>query len=143
LPEPTSIAWYEHNASAVAARYESVTFEQVHDWLISVLPDQPGLILDVGAGTGRDAAWLAAHGHEVVAVEPSAAMRAEGEARHPDPRIRSIPDRLPGLEQTFRLGLSFDFTLFQLRILQPLPQQAFISPFIPWSRLDLPDSQPE
>jgi SAM-dependent methyltransferase len=38
-------------------------------------------------------------------------MRAEGQRRHLDPRIRRIPDRLPGLEQTFRLGLSFDFIL--------------------------------
>jgi SAM-dependent methyltransferase len=111
LPEPTSIACSEHNASTVAAGYESVSFEQVHDWLRSVLPDRPGLVLDVGAGTGRDAAWLASNGHEVVAVEPSAAMRAQGQARHPEPRIRWIPDRLPGLEQTFRPGLSFDFIL--------------------------------
>jgi len=111
LSDPTSIIWYEHNASTVANQYESVTFDQIHDWLISMLPDRPGVILDVGAGTGRDAAWLAAHGHEVVAVEPSAAMRAEGGRRHPDPRIRWIPDRLPGLDQTFRLGVCFDFIL--------------------------------
>ncbi len=49
--------------------------------------------------------------HEVVAAEPSAAMRAEGQSRHPDPRIRRIADRLLALEQTFRLGLSFDFIL--------------------------------
>lgn len=78
---------------------------------MSALPDRPGLVLDVGAGTGRDAVWLAVQGHEVVAVEPSAAMRKEGQARHPDSRIRWISDRLPGLEQTLRLGLSFDFIL--------------------------------
>ena len=57
-------------------------------------------MLDVGAGTGRDAAWLARLGHEVVAVEPSAAMRAEAERRHPAARIRWIDDRLPGLAPT-------------------------------------------
>jgi SAM-dependent methyltransferase len=111
LSDSTPIAWYERNASTVAARYESVPFEAIHDWLLAVLPDRPGLVLDVGAGTGRDAAWFASHGHEVVAVEPCAAMRAEGQTRHPDARIRWLADRLPGLEQSFRLGLCFDFIL--------------------------------
>jgi SAM-dependent methyltransferase len=66
-----------------------------------------GLTLDVGAGTGRDAGWLAAHGYDVVAAEPSDAMRAEGQQRHPEPRICCLADRLPGLEQVHRLGLAF------------------------------------
>ena len=90
----------------MADRFESVPFESIHDWLLAALPEQPKLVLDVGAGTGWDAAWFASRGHEVVAVDPSAGMRAEGQRRHPDARIRWIVDRLPGLEQTFRLGLS-------------------------------------
>jgi len=30
----------------------------VHDWLVDLLPVAPALVLDVGAGTGRDAACL-------------------------------------------------------------------------------------
>jgi Methyltransferase domain len=52
-----------------------------------------------GAGTGRDAAWLAARGYEVVAVEPSDAMRAEAVRLHPQAPIRWVADALPGLEQ--------------------------------------------
>jgi len=40
-----------------------------------------GPVLEIGAGTGRVAVPLARAGYEVIAVEPSAAMRAEGEAR--------------------------------------------------------------
>jgi hypothetical protein len=39
------------------------------------------------AGTGRDAAWLASH--EVVAVEPAAAMRRKGQNSHQDPEYVS------------------------------------------------------
>ena len=91
--------------------YESLSFEQVHEQILELLPKAPARILDVGAGSGRDAAWLAYHGHEVVAVEPSAAMRRQAQARHPDPRIRFLEDSLPALSHTHRLGLEYDFIL--------------------------------
>jgi ubiquinone/menaquinone biosynthesis C-methylase UbiE len=65
LSDPASISWYEHNASVAAQLYESVSFETVHDWLLNTLPNPPELVLDVGAGTGRAAAWLVAHGYEL------------------------------------------------------------------------------
>ena len=49
--------------------------------------------LDVGAGTGRYAVPLARAGHEVVAVEPSAGMRAMLEGAHP--RITVVPEPWP------------------------------------------------
>jgi SAM-dependent methyltransferase len=106
-----AIRWYDQNISIVAPRYESVEAETVHDWLVDMLPDAPALALDVGAGTGRDAAWLASRGLEVVAVEPSGAMRANAERLHPSPSIRWISDSLPGLDHVHRLGLSFDLIL--------------------------------
>jgi SAM-dependent methyltransferase len=106
-----AIAWYDQRAAAIAATYESLEFSAVHNWLLDLLPKGRGLILDVGAGSGRDAAGFVALGHEVVAVEPSAAMMREGSARHPDPRIRWLDDRLPGLDATHRSGLAFDAIL--------------------------------
>lgn len=106
-----SIAWYEHNAGTVAPRYESVGSEGIHGGLLECLPRPPALALDVGAGTGRDAAWLAGLGWDVVAVEPAPAMRERGRRLHPSPRIRWIDDSLPGLEKTSRLGFSFDLIL--------------------------------
>jgi hypothetical protein len=112
-----------------------VTFETVHDWLLSALPNLPGLVLDVGAGTGRDAVWLAAHGNEIVAVEPSTTMRKERQTRHPDPRIRWITDRLPGLEQTLHLGLSFDLLLLSAVWLLPQTILSAKRPKSPLARL--------
>jgi SAM-dependent methyltransferase len=43
--------------------------------------DEGGPVLELGAGSGRVTAALARAGHEVLAVEPAAAMRARGQAR--------------------------------------------------------------
>ena len=66
------VAWYDANAKIVSARYEEITAENVYGWLLDMLPASTATILDVGAGSGRDAAWLAAKGYDVIAVEPSA-----------------------------------------------------------------------
>jgi SAM-dependent methyltransferase len=68
-------------------------------------------VLDVGAGTGRDAAWLTRLGYDVLAVEPSAPMRAAGEHHHPNVGLRWIVDQLPGLRATHKLNLAFDLIL--------------------------------
>ena len=105
------IAWYDANAELASDRYESVTFERIHGWLADLLPKPPAAILDVGAGSGRDAAHLSALGYDVVAVEPSARMRELARARHDDPKINWRDDRLPALKDTFSTGLSFDVIL--------------------------------
>src|SRR3954453_13114931 len=74
-----AIHWYDAHEQEVAIAYEAVSAESVHGWLVGYLPKLPALVLDIGAGTGRDAAWLSNLGHEVVAVEPSGAMRHEAE----------------------------------------------------------------
>jgi protein-L-isoaspartate O-methyltransferase len=106
-----AIRWYDANAEDVSRRYESVAAETVHGWLVDLLPTAPALVLDIGAGSGRDAAWLASRGLEVVALEPSGAMRAEAQRLHPSPSIRWISDALPSINHVFRLGLSFDLIL--------------------------------
>lgn len=74
------------------------------------LPDKDGRVLDVGAGSGRDAAWLADRGHQVVAVEPSPAMRVEAGKRHWNKTIRWEDERLPDMPRASRQG-SYDLIL--------------------------------
>jgi SAM-dependent methyltransferase len=102
------VTTYEQQASELAELYESVAFEQAHAAGLDLIPDRPGLVLDIGAGSGRDAAWFARHGWDVVAVEPAERMRQEAQRRHQGAPIRWLADRLPGLETVHRLGLMFD-----------------------------------
>jgi len=102
---------YAEQADELIPRYEAQAFEHKHRAELHLLPAAPARVLDVGAGTGADAAWLAAQGHEVVAVEPTARLREAAMALHPDPSIRWIDDSLPGLAVVRALGERFDAIL--------------------------------
>ncbi|MCC2652444.1 MAG: methyltransferase type 11 [Microvirga sp.] len=107
-----TIAAYNDQATKLATRYELLSSEAVHAALLDFVPRGAGLIaLDVGAGSGRDAAWLASLGYDVVAVEPAAAMRLEGQHRHSEARISWVDDKLPDLNAVHGLGISFDLIL--------------------------------
>ena len=75
-------AWYDAHASRVVPIYEGISPILSCEWLSDLLPKPPALVVDIGSGTGRDAASFAAAGYEVVAVEPSTAMRAEAQKLH-------------------------------------------------------------
>jgi SAM-dependent methyltransferase len=97
---------YAAEADELAVRYESFTFEEAHKGVLKVLPTS-GKVLDIGAGTGRDAAGFAARGHDVLAVEPTREMRAHGERLHPNPRIEWLDDALPDLAHVRARGETF------------------------------------
>ena len=97
-------AGYAQAADVLAVQYEEVTFDEVHRDVLGLVPVEPGRILDVGAGTGRDAAALAARGHTVVAVEPTAELRAHGQRIHAGSRIDWVDDALPGLTLSLHEG---------------------------------------
>jgi SAM-dependent methyltransferase len=102
---------YNRNADSYIDKYESIPFEQVHgDW-ISLVPTHQSLILDIGAGSGRDAAWFAEKGHEVVAVEPAEDMSTKARILHPNPNIVWLKDSLPDLKEVQRLDLKYDLVL--------------------------------
>ncbi len=60
MSDPT--AWYDAHADELSDRYEAVPPQRVHGWLLDVLPSTPATALDVGTGSGRDAAWLSRRG---------------------------------------------------------------------------------
>jgi SAM-dependent methyltransferase len=107
------ISNYDEHADALAKRYEVVSSEAMLADVLSTLPRpaEGRIALDIGAGTGRDAAWLGELGYQVVAAEPAAGMRRFAAERHGDAGIRWVDDALPGRERTHALGLSFDLVL--------------------------------
>ncbi len=78
------------------AGYDALPAEQIYASVRDLFPRTPSRIVDIGAGTGRDAAWFAGQGHHVLAVEPVRAFREAGVALHGE-RIEWLDDRLPEL----------------------------------------------
>lgn len=100
---------YDRAADVRAAEYDRLEPALVNAVLSAHLPATPARILDVGAGSGRDAAWLAGMGHSVVAVEPSPLLRGyiEEKANEAGGRIDVRDGMLPDLA-SLRADEKFD-----------------------------------
>lgn len=102
---------YAQEADALAVQYESITFAQAHAPYLHLIHSKPSRVLDIGSGTGRDAAALADMGHDVVAAEPTDEMRAHAARLHPSPRIEWLDDSLPDLAVLSGRGEPFDLVM--------------------------------
>lgn len=104
-----SVAFYDRSAEDLVDRYEAVEFAKAHPYLVSTLTGKPKKrVLDVGAGTGRDAAAMADLGHAVTAVEPSDRMRGLARTLHGVMPIAWIDASLPKLAAPALNNKSFD-----------------------------------
>ena len=106
-----SVEWYDLHAESVVERHESIRATDANAWLRKDLPRSPAHVLDVGAGSGRDAAWLSSLGYKVVAVEPSSRMAAHARRLGRCRNIEWIDDRLPPLAKVSARNARFDFIL--------------------------------
>ncbi len=106
-----STAGYGEAAHALVEQYESVCFTDVHREVLHLFPTTPSAVLDVGAGSGRDAAALARSGHSVVAVEPTPELRALGQRIHAGQDIDWVDDALPDLGVLRGRGQRFELIL--------------------------------
>lgn len=111
MKAPAGTAGYGSRATELAAQYESITFEAVHRDVIHLFPQHDADVLDIGAGSGRDAAALAARGHRVVAIEPTLELRQEGKRLHPLPNLECVDDHLPLLQVMRSSARRFDLIL--------------------------------
>ncbi|MCC7541905.1 MAG: methyltransferase domain-containing protein, partial [Deltaproteobacteria bacterium] len=87
---------YDENADALVARYESPAVRELLAKYLRVSFPRGSRILDLGAGTGRDLAWMASDGCQVYGVEPSEALRTAARRLHPDLAERIVAGYLPG-----------------------------------------------
>jgi SAM-dependent methyltransferase len=102
---------YAEEASELLKRYESVPAAEAHCAVLHLMSAAPSRVLDIGSGTGRDAAWFAAMGYRVIAIEPTDALRAGAMALHPSPAIEWLNDSLPDLAVLRGRGETFDLLM--------------------------------
>jgi SAM-dependent methyltransferase len=69
-------------------------------------------LLDIGAGTGRIAIPIAGHGKKIAAVEPSAAMRTQFEAKlDKNPELKNKIEIIPADAASFRIDRAFPLAI--------------------------------
>ncbi|MBO2660796.1 class I SAM-dependent methyltransferase [Shewanella algae] len=108
------VQFYNDNASVLAQQYQSLSAHDVHSAWLTLLQNPalqgPLQILDVGAGSGRDAAFLANYrsGNQVVAVEPATTLAVLGKEHTHGLAVSwwnaSLPD-LTGIDGEYELIL--------------------------------------
>ena len=80
--DSTTLAAYDADAAGYARTWDTQPppedlYEQLRAWFT------PGPTAEIGTGSGRDAAWLAAHGFDVHGYDASAGLLAQARAAHP------------------------------------------------------------
>jgi SAM-dependent methyltransferase len=122
--DETTFRAYATHASEIARLHASVRDSRggLERHFVRVF-DRKDRILDVGAGAGRDLAFLISEGYQAYGLEPVAEMRDEAVRAHPELSGLlfggSIPDDLPDLAG---LGGPFDGLLCSA-VLQHLPRE--------------------
>ena len=105
---------YDELADLYALQYENYADDL--DFYARLAERHGGPVLELGAGQGRVAAHLARRGYEVWALEPSAAMRARGEAATRGLAVRWIA----GDMRDFELGRRFPLVIAPFNALMHL-----------------------
>jgi SAM-dependent methyltransferase len=111
MSENEVLRGYAAHAGRLIPQFEALSSEDVLGAVLDLLPSQPSRVLEIGAGTGRDAAWLAGRGHAVLAVEPVDELREAGRALHASPSIEWVDDRLPDLVRIAARAERYDLVL--------------------------------
>ena len=92
-----TLSYYENNAKDLSQRYESAKMDNIHSLLLNTFPSK-SYLLEIGCGSGRDAAFMYQNGYDVLAIDGSSEMIAEAKRCHPELADRlevvKIPDEL-------------------------------------------------
>ncbi len=100
----STLDFYDTNAAQMSEAYEQVDFSRVPATFAERLT-AGARVLDIGCGSGRDAAALLARRCNVAVVDGSGPMLAEAVRRHPELEGRThqlvLPGRLPFQDETF------------------------------------------
>ena len=102
--DPKTLAFYANNAADIAKRYESVASPMERYFSVAFTPGSR--VLDIGCGSGRDAASLLATGHDAFGIEPVERFREAAMQAHPELQGRISEGGLPNTGEAF--GGAFD-----------------------------------
>ena len=106
--DPT-LAYYKAHAARITAGYEAVDLSATLERIVRHLP-AAARILELGSGSGRDAACLLDRGFEVTALDGSEAMAVRAATLHPELagriRVHRLPAPLPFGDDAFDAVLS-------------------------------------
>jgi len=119
-----ALQFYNDNAIELAQQYLSKSFDEVHEnwsqFLPSIIENSNARILDLGAGSGRDAkhfAELAAKIHnsanniQILAAEPATELYIVGQKTTQGLSVKWLEDSLPALSNVTKQEVSFDLIL--------------------------------
>ena len=111
-----TLFYYENNAKHLSQRYESAKVDHIHSLLLKTFPSK-SYLLEIGCGSGRDAAFMYRNGYDILAIDGSREMIAEAKQCHPELagclEVMKIPDELH-FEPSFFDGVYCIATLMHL-----------------------------
>ncbi|GAB4281645.1 MAG: class I SAM-dependent methyltransferase [Candidatus Rifleibacteriota bacterium] len=100
----TTLEFYENNAGELIARFESAQLDSFHLAMQQFFMSGARLI-EIGCGSGRDAARALSAGFDVQALDGAQALLQEAVKLHPELKGRlchvRLPSRLPFADESF------------------------------------------
>jgi len=109
--EQSVINGYAEDVSFLIQLFEAISSPDLLAHVLDVIPNYKCRVIEIGAGTGRDAAWLASKGLDVSAVEPVSEFREAGKLLHPSPQIEWFNDSLPSLSRILQQNELYELAL--------------------------------
>ncbi|MGC8660427.1 MAG: class I SAM-dependent methyltransferase [Desulfomonilaceae bacterium] len=106
----STIRYYDENSEKLAALYEQADMSIAHGLLVRFLPENAS-VLEIGCGSGRDAAFLLSKGYDMAAIEASPKMIEAAQRLHPELTGRIALGALPLPDSDPLLTRQFDAVL--------------------------------
>ncbi len=122
--DSASVSYYDSNAPELCHKYEAADMSMLKRRLERHLPEA-GAVLEIGCGSGRDAAVLKALGYDVTAVDASAGMCATAVACHPELSDRILCEAMPFADGSPLLSRTFDAVVCVATLMHVPDQELF------------------
>jgi len=120
--EQSIINGYAEDASFLIESFEEISSSDLLAHVSDFIPNSKCKVIEIGAGTGRDAAWLASKGLDVLAVEPVSEFRKAGKSLHPSQQIEWLNDFLPSLPGVLQRNELYELAIL-VSVWQHIPKE--------------------